>query len=451
MKMKKIFVIFLSAVFILVGFNLFAGKEDKEAPPAEEKVYKLGEIPSEQVTINCWQIAGGAVPWMSEFIKIYEKDHPNITFNMTVQSDEFMETSVISTFATKPDDLDFTFFWTGSRMAALAKDKTALNLDDWYDYYEWDKVLTPIEYEVNNFEGFGQSALSFGWIAYGVIFYNKDIFKKVGVTPPKTMDDWWKMCEKIKSSGYEVMAVAGKGGWPIELLHQGLVKLYLPLDEAKTYCEWLKIPNKTANDAEVYRSDGAIKSWQFIADMTKKGYFSPGHNSLEWVDENERFASGKAAMMAGFVSHTFVDARAQDPNFPLDYFILPGTSLRVEPMNVFTVPASIAEIKKPIVADFFNRWITDKDSLRLAIENGNNPTGTVLSPEEIIELSGEPLLGRFYEDKEEYPVLLCADGWISLPMCEEYFNDLQEVTEGTITPEEAGQRMYELALESLEE
>ena len=95
--------------------------------------------------------------------------------------------------------------------------------------YEWDKVLTPGEYKTNYFEGFGQTALSHAWLAF-ITFYNKAIFEEVGVTPPKTMDEYWEMSEKIKRAGYEVMAAAGKGGWPLMLLHNQIIGRFLPTD-----------------------------------------------------------------------------------------------------------------------------------------------------------------------------------------------------------------------------
>lgn len=192
-----------------------------------------------------------------------------------------------------------------------------------------------------------------------------------------------------------------------------------------------------------------------MADMNSKGYFSPGVNSLDWLDATERFASGKAAMIFGFIPSTFVDARAQDPNFPVDYFIIPDTdvsdgALTVGYNDVFVVPANVAEVKKPIIADFFNRMLTDKECIKSLIKSGMNPSSKTLTVEEIVKISGNEALGRFFREMEGRPILHITDVWLSLELIKEYYNDLMEVTEGTMSPEEAAQRMYELALEEVE-
>ena len=445
MAKKKIFVVFLSLVFTLVGLNSSLGSANE---------YVLGEIPTEPVTIDMWMISGTGADWINECIALYKEDHPNVDFNMTIQSDEFIDTNVITTLGIRPKDLDITFFWSGTRIHRLVEDESVLNLDPWYEYYGWDKIFHDGAYSTNYVDGFGHAAFNYGWYAF-TPFYNKVIFAKVGVTPPKTMDEYWKMCEKIKEAGYEVMTMGGKDAWPLHLAWNQMIGRYLPSKDAEKLNNFSVTPGRTAEDAEIFRSEGAIKTWQFMADMKSKGYFSPGVNSLDWLDSNDRFASGKAAMIFGFIPFTLVDARAQDPDFPVDYFIMPDTdvsdgALTVGYNDVFVIPANVAEIKKPIIADFLNRILTDKECINSMIINGINPSSKTLTVEEIVKISEDEELGRFFEEMEGRPILHITDVWLSLDLIKEYYNDLMEVTEGIMSPEEAGQYMYELALEEVE-
>lgn len=445
MAKKKIFVVCLVIVFTLIALNSSLGSA---------KEYALGEIPTEPVTIDMWMISGGGVDWINECVALYKEDHPNVDFNISIQSDEFIDTNVITTLGIKPKDLDITFFWSGTRIHRLVEDESVLNLDPWYEYYGWDKIFHDGAYSTNYVDGFGHAAFNYGWYAF-TPFYNKVIFAKVGVTPPGTMDEYWKMCEKIKKAGYEVMAMGGKDAWPFHLAWNQMIGRYLPSKDAEKLNNFSVTPGRTAEDAEIFRSEGAIKTWQFMADMNSKGYFSPGVNSLDWLDSNERFASGKAAMIFGFVPFTFVDARAQDPDFPVDYFIMPDTdvsdgALTVGYNDVFVVPANVAEVKKPIIADFLNRILTDKEWIESMIIKGINPSSKTLTVEEIVEISENEELGRFFKEMEGKPTLHITDVWLSLELIKEYYNDLMEVTEGIMSPEEAAQYMYELALEEVE-
>lgn len=247
---KKIFVIFLGLVFTLVALN---------SSPGSAKEYALGQIPTEPVTINIWMISGAGVDWINKCIDLYKKDHPNVDFNMTIQSDEFIDTNVITTLAIKPKDLDICFFWSGTRIHRLVKDGSVLNLDPWYEYYGWDKIFHDGAYSTNYVDGFGHAAFDFGWYAF-TPFYNKAIFAKVGVTPPKTMDEYWEMCEKIRKAGYEVMAMGGKDAWPLHLPWNQMIGRYLPSKDAEKLNLFSVTPGRTAEDAEIFRSEGAIKT-----------------------------------------------------------------------------------------------------------------------------------------------------------------------------------------------
>ena len=46
------------------------------------------------------------------------------------------------------------------------------------------------------------------------VMYNKDVFTKVGVQPPKNYADFLAICDKIKKAGITPIYEAGKTGGP---------------------------------------------------------------------------------------------------------------------------------------------------------------------------------------------------------------------------------------------
>jgi raffinose/stachyose/melibiose transport system substrate-binding protein len=450
--MKKLVTTALVVCLLTVGVLCVSAGGKQEGAAA--KAYPLGTIPTDPVTINMWQISGSLPDWTNAIMAMYQKDHPNVKLNMTIQSDEFIDTNTITTLATKPKDIDINFFWSGTRIHKLAKDGSILNLDPWYKHYNWDKVFHEGAYGTNYVEGFGHAAFNFTWYSFQ-IFYNRDIFKKVGVTPPKTFDDYWRMCEKIKQSGTEVMSMGGKDAWPLHLLWSQMIGRFMNTKDANKLNWYSLSAKRTAKDAEIFKSKGAIEAWKFMADMKKRGYFSPGVNSLDWLDSQERFAAKKAAMITGFVPFTFADAKVQDPKLPVDWFSMPDTAasdggIVVSYNDVFTIPVGVQEIKKPILADFLNRTLVDKAFIEALIKKGNsNPPTKNITPDEVVSISGNAELGRFFKEMQGKPVLFNTDVTLSLELIKEYYNDLMEVTEGTMAPEEAAKRMYDLALEEV--
>jgi ABC-type glycerol-3-phosphate transport system substrate-binding protein len=450
---RKLLAVFLCTLFLVLGASVFAGGKQE---PAAAKEYPLGTIPTEPVTINMWQISGSLPDWTNAIFALYQKDHPNVSLNMTIQSDEFIDTNTITTLATHPKDIDINFFWSGTRIQRLAKDRSILNLDSWYQHYNWDNVFHQGARSTNVIEGFGHVCFNFTWYSFQP-FYNKDLFKKAGVVPPtKNLDEFWTMCEKIKQSGTEVMSMGGKDAWPLHLLWSQMIGRFLNTKDANKLNMYSLQATRTKQDAEIFRSKGAVQAWQFMADMNKKGYFSPGVNSLDWLDSIERFASKKASMLMGFVPFTFADAKGQDPNFPVDYFFMPDTAASDGGIvfvynDVFVVPIEVAGIKKPILADFLNRTLVDKAFIELLITKGNsNPPTKNITPEEVVKISGNPELGRFFKEMQGKPTLQNTDTTLSLELIKEYYNDLMEVTQGTMTAEQAAQRMYELALDEVD-
>ena len=441
----------LVVLLLGIALNGFAGGS-QESTTAKE--YPIGTIPAEPITVNMWMISGTGTEWVNSCMQEFKKSHPNVDLNMTIQSDEFIDTNVITTLATKPKDVDITFFWSGTRVHQLVKNGSILNLDSWFKHYGWNDKYQPGAYNTNFVPDFGFAAFNYGWYAF-TPFYNKDIFKKVGVTPPASMPDFWSMCEKLKRAGYdEVMGTSGKDAWPLHLIWNQMIGRYMNSKDVAKINNYSTLPKRTAQDAEILRSKGAVQTWQFMADMKSKGYFHRGVNSLDWMDAKEHFASGKSTMLFGFIPFTFLDAVAQDPNFPVDYFVMPETEisdggLTIGYNDVFVVPENVAAIKKPVIAELLNTMFTNQSCIESAIKNGINPSNKSVTTEVITRVSGNQSLGRFFKEMAGKPVLAIVDVWLSLPLIKEYYNDLMEVTEGTMTSKEAAQRMYELALEEV--
>lgn len=68
------------------------------------------------------------------------------------------------------------------------------------------------------------------------IFYNKDIFRRVGVQPPETWSEFVEVHQKLEEAGYVAMLFVGDAmrfGWARTLLHDQLFNDKLPLVDVK--------------------------------------------------------------------------------------------------------------------------------------------------------------------------------------------------------------------------
>ena len=121
------------------------------------------------------------------------------------------------------------------------------------------------------------------------IYYNKVYFDKLGVTPPKTLAEFYTLCDKIKADGVEPIVFGGKDKWPTEFFfryrqYSGIL--------AKTP-EWaLSLANGEVKPSGMFKSE-----FDMAALMSTKGYIGKASLTLTWPQSVPYFIDGKAAML----------------------------------------------------------------------------------------------------------------------------------------------------------
>lgn len=125
--------------------------------------------------------------------------------------------------------------------------------------------------------------------SYIAVFYNKDIFEKNSLSTPKTWKEFNDLCEKLKQSKIDPVALGNKDLWVTQLIPYAIAPSV--------------IYSKNINfDQDMY--DGKAKfngpEWKKVMDMygelNKKGYFNKGPLSTSYDQSLALFAQGKTAM-----------------------------------------------------------------------------------------------------------------------------------------------------------
>jgi raffinose/stachyose/melibiose transport system substrate-binding protein len=118
------------------------------------------------------------------------------------------------------------------------------------------------------------------------IFYNKQIFEKEGITPPKTWDELMADADKLQAAGIQPFSASGQQGWPLTRLVSGYIFRDLGPDALQ----------KVADGKAKLTDPEYVKAAQAIADMGKKGYFGQDVASLDYDGATNQFLTGKSAM-----------------------------------------------------------------------------------------------------------------------------------------------------------
>ncbi|MDF2483937.1 MAG: family 1 extracellular solute-binding protein [Herbinix sp.] len=150
---------------------------------------------------------------------------------------------------------------------------------------KWDDIL----FSRNNTGSDGKIYAIADSVGYTGIVYNKAAFKAAGVeSVPRTMDEFWTVCEKLKAAGITPMVTAFKDIWPIY-----------------PWCDWNiaqlamngdpKGKNLYVDKDEIY-DETILTYMNIIREMNKKGYLEADIMSANWDQLKLDMAQGKAGM-----------------------------------------------------------------------------------------------------------------------------------------------------------
>jgi len=458
--MKKMNKWFIWLVIVIFSFSIvFMGigcKEEvtptEEAVPTEEEVSEEAVPTEEPITIDFWVIAGNENDMWQKFKELYEAEHPNVTIDITINEHQDHIDLVPSALASGQEKLDLLFHWGGGKTDEWAREGLLLDLtqyaedNGWYDqmYEGAQDYIIP---------GLGTFFLSTDWIISPLVYYNVPVFEELGITPPTTLDEIFTVSEKLKENGYEPWTISGgKNPYNLAHIYNQLLVRFLSKEDATKYVMWGRDPNKSAETAEIFRSEGAIKAFDFLQKMAKEGVFAEGFSALDFDSARLLFTDEKAAMF-GFGMWEVNIIKESNPDLNFDYYLMPsydGNDAMVASFtNGIIVPSYVSEEKIPVIVDIISSFLK-KEYAAKAYESGLISPSKNITPEEVSELI-DPMVARIIADVGKYGSIDIIDIWTSPIRTEVYVDAVVGVSEGSLTPEEAGQIMYDTALEELEQ
>lgn len=163
---------------------------------------------------------------------------------------------------------------------ALLDLKPYLDEDGWYDtFYEsmWGQCL---------YEGYdGIYAVPFK--SYMVpLFYNKELFEKVGIDPPETLDEMMEACAKFKENDILPFQAGEKDNYRFGHFNNCLIIKSLGVEAV----------DQLASRELAYDSDEMKETYQYMVDMMEKGYFGENVLDTDAPTEVSAFKAGNVAM-----------------------------------------------------------------------------------------------------------------------------------------------------------
>jgi len=236
---------------------------------------------TQTLTINTDRSGAGQKAAMTKIAADFEAKNPGVKVTINFSDVESYKTSIRNFLVTTPPDIAFWF--TGARMRAFTKRNLFEDLTSFFAEQKLDEPMKPFLAAVS--DGDKRFMLPTNFTTWG-FYYNKDLFEKAGLTPPKTWDELMAAAGKLKASGVIPFTIGTRDLWANDLWFD-----YLNLRE-----NGLDFHMALMDGKESYTDPRIKKVFDLWAEPIKKGYFLENASSYGWQEAIPLLSQGRAAM-----------------------------------------------------------------------------------------------------------------------------------------------------------
>lgn len=285
----------------VMSVGLFSGCGAKET--ASNSTTSNGKV-----EIEFFQQKPEAVDTYNEIIAKFEKQNPNIKVVQnnvpdpgTVLQTRMSSGDIPDVFSAYPEAAEFKEEVKQGYMLDLTGQKALDNVNS--------NILNSIKIDSKSYS----LPISLNTIG---IFYNKDIFNKLGISIPKTYSDLIDAAKKIKAASITPFALSDKDNWTVGIEANELTGMMMGKSKAdKFFQDVIDGKQSTANNAELSK----------VADkLIELRQYGPDDASAISVDQAvSNFATGKAAMLYSGIWENPSIAKA-NPNLQYSMFPMPA-------------------------------------------------------------------------------------------------------------------------------
>ncbi|MEW9702043.1 extracellular solute-binding protein [Paenibacillus sp. SI8] len=289
--MKKSFIVTMAAALSLsllagCGAKEEAGHTTTTTPKATDAAK-----PGEKIKLSIWHNYTGEdlrAKTMRAFMDQYKKDHPNVELDVQgIPPDGYRPR--LKTVAAANEMPDLFVMWPGVMTKEFVGGDLIQPINDLLDSKpDWKNGFLPGSFDDFTIDGKTYSA-PMALSPTSILYYNKEIFNKYNVQPPKTWDDLMNLVGTFKKNNVTPIALGNKAAWVAQS------SILSSLADRVTGTEWfLKAVDQ--NGAK-FTDPEFVQALTYLQQLGKAGAFQEGFNSIDNTQMEQMFAQGKSAMM----------------------------------------------------------------------------------------------------------------------------------------------------------
>lgn len=273
--MKKNFKTLLALllfVAVMVSMVACTQKTDETAGGDKKQAGDVATGSSDgEIKISFWH-HNNTEPMRSIFREAFDRfeaDHPGVKVDENLLSNDSYKQKLAITMSSQQIP-DVFFSWGGGTMLEYIKSGNIIDLTDFMNKDNYKDRFLDAAISQASYDGkiYGYPA---GGCSSSVVFYNKDIFNKLGLEEPKTIEELEEIAEKLKEAGYTPFALANKAPWTGSMYFMNLATR---LGGLQPYID-------ATTGKGSFESENFIKAAEIIQDWVKRGFFNEGFNGAD--------------------------------------------------------------------------------------------------------------------------------------------------------------------------
>jgi multiple sugar transport system substrate-binding protein len=262
---KRIFIALLGLCVLFT--SIFAGGQQEAA--------------GKKLVINSDQSDPAPKEAVAKVVEMFKAEYPEIEVQLNTFDHESYKTSIRNFLAAEAPDI--CFWYAGNRMKFFVESKMFMDVSDvWKEEGLYEAMSSSVKAMEIDGKVYG---LPWSYYQWGM-YYRMDVFKKFGLSVPKTWDEFMTVNDTLVANGVTPISIGTKylwtaGGWFD----------YLNL-RVNGYDYHMKLMSGKAS----YLDPELDKVFDIWADMIKRGHFLENHATYSWQEAQAPLIAGDAAM-----------------------------------------------------------------------------------------------------------------------------------------------------------
>jgi len=283
-KFIAMLLVLVSVAFLALGC---ASSATTDSPSAEDtNTQTAADTPSpqpsaEKAKLLVWEHTPQFEEPLKQVIEAFKTQNPDIDVEYEIKTaDQYYNLLATTIQAGEAPDLFWTNGTATSNYGSYASQGVLMDLTDKVDYSIYpEAAMKLVDIDGHYYSTPGATADT------RAVYYNKDIFDELGLSVPKTFDEFEADMQTILDAGYVPLALGGSFFWSTLFTFEPILAAMEP--------DWLQAAAKgeaRVNDPHV----AAV--WEKMIEWGNKGYFGVGYLGVDEGGQLLAFSKGEAAM-----------------------------------------------------------------------------------------------------------------------------------------------------------